>query len=53
MKKLSAKQAVKLASKLNVDIEDDGVTFYATDEDESEIWSFDTKAERNAFCSGK
>lgn len=49
MIKLSAKEAHKLADKLGIDIEDDGVTFYATDEDKTEIWAFDTKKERDQF----
>ena len=56
MKKLSAKEAHKLADRLMVDIDDDGITFYATNEDESEIWSFDTKKERDRFvdkCNNK
>lgn len=50
MKKITAKQAVKIANRLNLQIEDDGMTFYATDEEESEIYSFDTKSERDSFC---
>lgn len=50
MKKITAKQAAKIANRLNLQIEDDGTTFYATDEEETEIWSFDTKSERDSFC---
>ena len=50
MKKISAKQAAKIAFRLNKQIEDDGISFYATDEEETEIWSFDTKSERDSFC---
>lgn len=50
MKKITAKQAAKIANRLNLQIEDDGMTFYATDEEESEIYSFDTKSERDSFC---
>lgn len=50
MKKITAKQAIKIAKRLNLQIEDDGTTFYATDEEESEIYSFDTKSERDTFC---
>lgn len=56
MKKLTAKEAHKLADRLMVDIDDDGITFYATNDDESEIWSFDTKKERDKFvdkCNNK
>lgn len=47
--KLTAKEAKKLAQNLGIDIDDDCATFYATDEEKSEIWSFDTKKERDTF----
>lgn len=49
--KLTSKEAHKLAETLNIDIDDDGTTFYATDEDKTEIWSFDTKSERDSFIT--
>lgn len=49
MKKLTSKEAHKLADRLMVDIDDDGITFYATNDDESEVWSFDSKKERDNF----
>ena len=49
MKKLTAKEARNLADRLMVDINGDGITFYATNDDESEILSFDSKKERDKF----
>ena len=49
MKKISAKEARILAKKLNIDISGDGLTFYAATDDETEIYSFDSKKERDAF----
>ena len=50
-KKLTAKEAHKLADKLNLDIDDDGITYYATNMEETEIWSFDTRVERDKFVN--
>lgn len=51
VKKLTAKEAVKLLRKLGLCCmgADDGKTFYATNEEETEVWEFDTKKERDAF----
>lgn len=49
--KLTSKEAYKLAEILNIDINDDGISFYATNEDKTEIWSFDTKRERDSFIA--
>ena len=49
MKKLNARDVYRLAKKLNLCLDCDGTTFYATDEKEEEIYAFDTKAERDRF----
>ena len=53
MKKISltAKQAYKLAEELGVCISNDGTTFYATNEERTELWEFETKKERDAFVT--
>ena len=51
--KLTAKEAYRLAEKLGLDLGRDGTTFYATDEDQTEIWCFDTKTERDRFVEAK
>lgn len=53
MKKLSAKQAVKLLKKLGLSYDgaNDGFTFYATNECETEVWEFDSKADRDEFVN--
>ena len=48
---LTAKQAYKLAEKLGICISDDGTTFYATNEERTELWEFDSKKERDMFLS--
>jgi len=50
-KAISPKKAYDIAKKLNIDVDDDEITFYATDENESEIWSFETKKERDNFIN--
>lgn len=50
-KAITANQAYKLIAKLGLDFGDDGRTFYATNEEESEIWEFDSKAERDEFVN--
>lgn len=52
-KKLTTKEAVKLLRKLGLCCmgADDGQTFYATNEEETEVWEFDTKRERDAFVA--
>lgn len=49
MKTISPKKAKEIAKKYNLDIDDEQITFYATDEEETEIWCFDTKKERDNF----
>jgi hypothetical protein len=49
--KLTAKEAQRLAEKLGLDIGDDGRTYYATNEEQTEIWEFDTKTERDKFIN--
>ncbi len=51
MKKITAKEAYKLAEELGLSICDDGRTFYATNEERTEIWEFDSKKERNKFVN--
>ena len=48
-KKISAKQGEKICRKLGLDYGMDGKTFYATDENETRIFEFDTKRERDIF----
>ena len=49
MKVITAKYAYELTEKLGLCVGDDGRTFYATNEDETEVWEFDTKKERDDF----
>ena len=49
MKKLTAKEAQALAKKLGIDIDDESTTFYASNDNKTEIWSFDSKNERDNF----
>ena len=49
MKAITAKQAEKLLKKLGLTAMDNGITFYATSDDESGVWEFDTKRERDEF----
>ena len=51
MKRITAKQAEKIIARLGLNAggSDDGITFYATDERESEIYSFDSKKECDDF----
>ena len=51
MKKITPKRAHEIAKEKGVDIDDDQVTFYATDDDESEVYPFDTKKERDDFVN--
>lgn len=48
-KKLTAKEAMKLMDKLGLDYGNDGRTFYATNEEETAVWEFDSKKERDEF----
>jgi len=45
---ITAKQAEKLTRKLGLCFGQDGRTYYATNEEETEIWEFDTKKARDA-----
>lgn len=49
MKKIAitAKEAYKLAELLGLCISEDGTTFYATNEERTELWEFDSKKERD------
>ena len=48
LKAISARKAKEITFKLGLCWTGDGVkTFYATNEEESEIWEFDTKVERD------
>ena len=49
MKKISAVDAYKIAKMKGVDLDGDGFTFYAYDENTNEIFSFDSKKERDDF----
>lgn len=54
MKAITKKEAQKIANKIGVSIsEDDGRTFFATNEAENEVYEFDSKAKRDARCSLK
>ena len=48
-KAITAKYAYELIEKLGLCTGDDGRTFYATNEEETEVWEFDTKKERDEF----
>ena len=50
-KAITAKQAYKLMTELGLCFGDDGRTFYATDEEETEVWEFDSKRERDELLS--
>lgn len=50
LKPLTAKQAEKLMKKLGLCWGQDGRTFYATNEEETEVWEFDSKRERDEKC---
>ena len=49
MKKISAKEAYRILKRVGLSADNDGVTFFAYDEKNDEIYSFDNKAERDAF----
>lgn len=44
---ITAKQAIRIMKKLGLCYGEDGRTFYATNADESEVWEYDTKKERD------
>lgn len=51
MKAITAKKAQQITEKTGMALcgADDGRTFYATNEEETGVWLFDTKKERDAF----
>ena len=49
MKAITAKKANQIVNKLGRDISGDGITFYATNIKETEIYCFDSKKERDEF----
>ena len=53
MKAINRKQADILADKLGLDIlgGGDGLTFFATNEKETDLYEFDSKKERDAFVA--
>ena len=53
MKAITAKKAQEITDKTGMALcgAEDGRTFYATNEEETEVWLFDTKKERDAFVA--
>jgi hypothetical protein len=51
LKKITAKEAEKIMAELGLCFGDDGRTFYATNEEHTEVWEFDSKKERDAFVN--
>lgn len=49
MKKVTAREALKIAKRLGLAPDEDSRTFYAYDEKNDEIYEFDSKKERDAF----
>ena len=49
MKSINSRQAQIIAQALGRDISGDGITYYATNLKETEIYCFDSKTERDAF----
>lgn len=48
LKAITRKEAYRIANKRGVTIsEDDGRTYYATNEEETEVWEFDSKRDRD------
>lgn len=47
LKAITSKQAYALNKKLGMCLDEEHKTFYATNETETGIWEFDTKAERD------
>jgi hypothetical protein len=50
-KKITAKHGEALCRKFGLDCGMDGRTFYATDADETRVYEFDSKRERDAFLN--
>jgi hypothetical protein len=51
LKKLNSKEAERLTKKLGLCWGDEQRTFYATNEEETDIWEFDSKSKRDAACA--
>jgi hypothetical protein len=51
VKKITARQAYKLMDKLGLDYGNDGRTFYVTNNEETEVYEFDSKKERDTFLA--
>lgn len=49
MKKVTAAKAYKIMKKLGLCFGEDGTTYYATNNEETEVYEFDTRKERDAF----
>lgn len=49
MRKITAREAKKIMDRLGLDYGDDGITFYAYDEDDDEIIEFYSKKERDDY----
>lgn len=49
MKKVTAKEALKITKRLGLAPDEDSRTFYSYDEKHDEIFEFDSKRERDAF----
>ena len=52
MVKITAAEARKIAKIRGLDLSGDGITFYALDQESKEIYSFDSKKERDQFVKG-
>lgn len=53
MVKITAAEARKIAKIRGLDLSGDGITFYALDLESGEIYSFDSKNERDNFIKEK
>lgn len=49
MKKVTAREAEKIMDRLGLCYGDDGVTFYAYDEENDEVYEFYSKRDRDEF----
>lgn len=49
VKKLNVREAKRILKKLGLGYGGDGTTYYAATADESEIYTFDSKTERDRF----
>lgn len=51
LRAITRKQAERIANRTGYPLtENDGKTFYATNEKESNVWEFDSKRERDDHC---